>query len=79
MRNQIDAATRAGVRAVTVGAEVSAGAAAAAVVKVQDTVVNGLLARSRTAVAPPVSVAVYWVPAARSAVGSSVATRVPAL
>src|SRR4051812_33735247 len=53
-----------GVRAVTVGAEVSA-----PVVKVQLTVASGLFAASRIAVAPPVRVTRYWVFAARSAVG----------
>ncbi len=65
-----------GDRAVTVGAVVSAGAAA--VVKVQDTVVSGLLAASRMAAAPPVRVAVYGVFTAMAADGLSVATRLAA-
>ena len=48
-----------GDRVVSVGAVVSAGGAAAAVVNVQDTVASGLLAASRMADAPPVRVAVY--------------------
>ena len=64
-----------GVRAVTVGAVVSP----AAVVKVHEPVASGLLAESRIADVPPVSVAVYWVLRARFADGSRVATRVVAL
>ena len=63
----------AGVRAVTVGAVLSA---AAPVVKVQDVTASALLAAS---LMPSVNVAVYWVPDARFADGSRVATRVVAL
>jgi hypothetical protein len=65
-----------GLREVTLGAVVSAGAAA--VVKVQVTGASRLPAASRIAVGPPVNVAVYAVPAVRLAVGFSVATRVVA-
>jgi hypothetical protein len=68
-------ALAAGVRAVTVGAVVSA---AAAVVKAQVTVASGLPAASRIPEPPPVSVAVYWVLAARLAVGFRVAVRLVA-
>src|SRR6478609_1111329 len=49
------------------------------VVKVQLLVASGVPAASRTAAAPPVSVAVYFASLARLAVGFSVAVRVVAL
>src|SRR6185503_3690018 len=56
---------------ITVGGVVSAGLA---VVNVQLVGPRGLSARSRIAVAPPVSVAVYVVPSARGELGCSLAT-----
>ena len=68
----------AGTRAVTVGAVVSTGAAAPAVVNVQVAVASEVPDALLMAELPPVSVAVYWVPAARFADGSRVAVRVAA-
>ena len=62
-----------GVRAVTVGAVVSA---AAAVVKVQVRGRQRVVGRVANGRVPPVSVAVYWVFGVRFAVGFRVATRV---
>ena len=71
-------ALAAGDWAVTVGGVVSVGPAGAAVVKVQDTVASGVPVAPLMADAPPVSVAVYGVFAARAADGSRVAVRAAA-